>query len=61
MSRRFKIAVLIVAVLALAVVPAAFAGLSAVGVSPGFNPVATTGAYTMFHPNIMAWSSWARL
>ena len=34
---------MIVVVLALVVVPAAFAGLSAVGVSPNFNPVATNG------------------
>ena len=49
MSKHAKIALLIV-VLALAVVPAAFAGLSAVGGSPSpFNPVATSNGYPQWY------------
>jgi len=48
MSKHTKIA-LVVAVLVLALVPAAFAGLSAVGVSPDFNPVATSNGYPQWY------------
>ena len=49
MSKHTKIA-LVVAVLVLALVPAAFAGLSAVGGSPSpFNPVATSNGYPQWY------------
>ena len=48
MPKQFKMALLVV-VLALAVVPAAFAGLSAVGVSLDFDSVATSNGFPQWH------------
>jgi len=48
MSRHTKLALLI-AVLVLAVVPAAFAGLSNVGVSPDFNSVTTSNGFPQWY------------
>jgi len=48
MSKHSKIALLVV-VLALALVPAAFAGLSAVGVSPDFNSVTTSNGFPQWY------------
>ena len=48
MSRNARIA-LLVAVAVLAVVPAAFAGLSAVGVSPDFNSVTTSNGFPQWY------------
>jgi len=49
MSKRFKIALMIVVVLALAVVPAAFAGLSDVGVKPDFRPPVTSNGFPQWY------------
>ena len=48
MSKHLKIAI-VAMVLALAVVPAAVAGLSTVGVSPDFNPVTTSNGFPQWY------------